>query len=124
LSLADLPEDVTDIDLKVVAIAGDALADPSLPTRIPVVVGIQAPLEIDIGPYTSTNPMFPAVTHGGRLFMPIDLWPSSEVLVFAANGSPLPGLPLSKVGLVNTSRAGFCPVTNTLLLCETTGRLQ
>ena len=89
---------------------------PFVPVRLPVVASMHAPLQLKgaANDYRQT----PVIAPNGTLYAP--KWASSDVLVFAADGTPLPPLPLAGFGLSDATRsAAFVEFTNTLLLADT-----
>ena len=92
-----------------------------MPVRLRVVTGMHAPLQLkqcfDATAFRST----PVITSDGTLYAPKR--GSPDVLVFAADGTPLPPLPLAALGLSTENRCNaaafvhaFVEDTGTLLL--------
>ena len=88
-----------------------------------VVAGMHAPLRLDATVYASASST-PVITQNGTLYAP--KWASSDVLVFAADGTPLPSLSLAALGLSTHTRCaafvdgldGLKKATGTLLLAD------
>jgi hypothetical protein len=102
-----------------VTVAGQPVAGgQALPTRLPVFRGMHAPLVINgaSNEYASA----PVITSDGAMYAP--LHGSTDVLVFAADGTPQSSLPLAALGLsAETSCAAFVEATCTLLLADENG---
>ena len=74
-------------------VAGQAI--PGLPAHYPVLLGVKAPLTLKCAFLHKLTT--PCISHDGWLYSPIGSGP--EVLVFGADGAPLPGLPVASLGL-------------------------
>jgi hypothetical protein len=99
-----------------ISAAGQPLTlEGTLPAELVVVTGMLAPLRLEgaASEYSSTA----AITSAATLYAPrID---SPDVLVFSADGTPLPSLPVASIGLSeNTRFAAFDEATSTLLLAD------
>jgi len=103
-----------------VAFAGQAVTGgQALPVRLRVVAGMHAPLRLE-GAVAASSSSTPVITLDGTLYAPI--LDSPDVLVFAADGTPLPPLPLAALGLSRYARsAAFVEATGTLLLSDHDG---
>ena len=103
-----------------VTLAGQAVTGgQALPGRLRVIAGIQAPLRLEgaVAAYSSSAPF---ITPDGTLYAPKH--GSPDVLVFAADGTPLPPLPLAALGLsTSTASAAFVEATGMLLLADANG---
>ena len=117
----DIPSDCsggTGVVISAVSVNGQAM--PGLPLRIPVSLGIVAPfrLQMDIDIFVN-----PSISHEGRFYCPTGVSPA--VLVFDADGSPMPGLPLAAFGL--SERTAWSAYVNgaspALLLADESSRL-
>jgi hypothetical protein len=91
-----------------------------MPVRLRVVTGMQAPLRLE-GAVSDVYQMNPVITPEGMLYAPKK--GSFDVLVFAADGTPLPSLPLTTLGLSSYTRCaafvdGVEKDTGTLLLAD------
>jgi hypothetical protein len=99
-----------------ISIAGQPLTHgQSLPAHVAVVMGMLAPLRLEgaANGLTSTR----VITGDDTLFVP--RYGSFDVLVFSADGTPLPPLPLASLGLsTRTNNSAFDEVTATLLLAD------
>jgi hypothetical protein len=102
-----------------VTFAGQAVTGgQALPVRLRVVTGMQAPLRLKGA--VNYNGSAPVISSDGTLYAP--KIGSSDVLVFADDGTPLPPLPLKTLGLSNSTRsAAFVEATGTLLLADANG---
>jgi hypothetical protein len=99
-----------------ISVAGQPVTQgQSLPVHVPVVTGMLAPLRLEGASNDSTSTL--VITGVGTLFVPET--GSLDVLVFSADGTPLPLLPLASLGLsTRTSNSAFDEVTATLLLAD------
>jgi hypothetical protein len=88
----------------------------SLPARIAVLIGITAPLRLE-GAVNHCNMANPVISHDGTLYAP--RYDSPDVLVFSADGAPLPSLLVDCLDLSTTTcSAAFDEASTTLLLAE------
>jgi hypothetical protein len=98
-----------------VCAAGRALSFRA-PVRLQVIAGIQVPLRLD--GIVTNKIVTPIITPDGTLYAPKGR--TSDVFVFAADGTPLPPLPGAALGLYRTRSAAFVDgpkkVAGTLLL--------
>jgi hypothetical protein len=87
-----------------------------LSARHRVISGMHAPLVLSSGASLSS----PFITPEATLYAP--LYKRADVLVFSADGTPLPVLPLVDLGLsTETHCAAFVEATGTLLLADANG---
>ena len=102
-----------------VTFAGQAVTGgQALPVLLRVVAGMQAPLRLEGAANVISST--PIITPDGTIYAP--KIGSSDVLVFAGDGTPLPPLPLKTLGLSNSTRsAAFVEATGTLLLADING---
>ena len=96
---------------------------PALPLRLQLVAGMHAPLRLEKAVNAATLMNF-VVTPDGTLYAP--KYGSSDVLVFAFDGTPLPPLPLKALGLSTSTLSAafvhdFVEDTGTLLLADANG---
>jgi hypothetical protein len=90
----------------------------SLPAHVAVVTGMLAPLRLEgAASHASSTPV---ISSDGTLYAP--RFDSPDVLVFSADGTPLPPLPVASIGLSDsTCVAAFIDATDTLLLADDAG---
>jgi hypothetical protein len=94
------------------------ISELMLPARLRIVRGVYAPLLLKgaANEYSCS----PAITRDGTLYAP--LYSSTDVLVFSADGTPLPVLPLVSVRLANrTCCVAFVDAAGALLLADVNG---
>jgi hypothetical protein len=90
----------------------------ALPARLQMIRGIHAPLLLDDA--ADINGNNPVITLDGTLYAL--LYGSPAVLVYAADGTPLPSILLAELGLsTSTLYAAFVEATGTLLLADEKG---
>jgi hypothetical protein len=91
----------------------------SLPMTFSIFAGMLAPLILK-GAVSPGFGITPVITADGKLYVPIPSCPS--VLMFSADGTPLPSLSVTSVGLSDqTCAAAYVNSTNTLLLADRNG---
>jgi hypothetical protein len=99
-----------------ISVAGQPVTHgQSLPAHVTVVMGMLAPQRL----VKAANAFFssPAISGDGTLYAPRS--ESPDVLVFSADGTPLPPLPVASLGLSQlTSSAAFDETTATLMLAD------
>jgi DNA-binding beta-propeller fold protein YncE len=105
-----------------ISVAGQPVTHgQSLPALVAVVTGMLAPLRLEgaANLYAST----PALSGDGTLYVPRNR--CRDVLVFSADGTPLPSLPLASVGLSESAcAAAFDDASATLLLANVNSDLS
>ena len=97
----------SDASVNVIAVSVAGQPVPGVPICVPVRIGITAPLVLQ---YTTSSGYYttPCIFPDGRIYCP----PGNglEVLVFDADGSPLPGLPVTGLGLSeHTAWSAYSP---------------
>jgi hypothetical protein len=99
-----------------VTVAGQHVAGgQALPMRLRVIFGMQAPLMMCVA--ANMHKSTPTITPEGTLYAPLQ--ESTDVLVYSANGTPLPSLQLMGFGLSTSPHcAAFVEATGTLLLAD------
>jgi hypothetical protein len=102
--------------IRSVVLFGQCVFDATLPARVRFVAGIQAPLLLPLRD-AAKHPGRPSITSQGIVYAPQQ--ECGDVFVFAADGTPLPPIPLAPHDLSKfTNSAAFIDATGTLLLAD------